>query len=944
MKFKRLASLAAAALLGLILCACAGGGSQRPEGADTAPKVQPGADQLQPEASAAREMSAQELRLAQHDMNAALLNPRYAAPQVKAQQPLKAGPRGISAAPGLESLVLPSALPSVALRDGRAARAFTEDQLIRDAADFDPLLPQQQVSTVSGEPQASFDSAADLTLPVLADCAYATYSFVLPNAAFEDIPQSIGLLWAEDETPSRFYVALSNWDTQRWDWYEGGGDSVVSLPTLYSHYRVDDGLLLALVLVADSAPRRLEFVQIGAREIKGLGGMAPETPEGQSVEAPELHFAGKAASFVSSYVLPSYYDRLGYPYDQGEQLSCTCCAVAGAENYELSRNYSPLWYPSAFDRRVSPKWIYRKTLFGNCSVGRPPEQALDLMKNTGGALERWAPFNLNCDDDWDAQVTEWDRERLKIENWRKIRSRGQSGIDEIKAYLSTYERPIIFLVTVDENFKDGDFSNNAVWTWNDWAPNVINWHTMLIVGWDDGIGAFKVRNSWGYDWGDGGECWVSYDTFKGNAWIDCFFMWDDYDEAVADWFGVNAQTAARPPANVYCSKGAFLDKIKVQWDAVPNATKYYVYRDDFNGYIAEVPAGTTVYDDMGIGDVDAHPYWVQTVVGSAEGPYSTSPAIGWKENPGGPDILNIRGDTALTAVKSGSTIKLYADLHNPSGGGGLNFNWSFPAGTVAEGDSSADAVASVTFNTAGTHACNLHLSNSFGSDDYAFSVTVLPPPQHPVANLSGPSSARKNRVVYFDASASTCDSGQSIVSYYWDFNGDGYYEEETSNPSIGHIFAFWSSYDVQVVVRDSRGLYSFWSTPLSVVVSSFDEYEDNDSSGGGLTMSKLKGYKGSIGPYSGCDDGDTTDWWVIPYHPGFTHYVKVSYDSAQISELTVKCWREDLLMYQEDICSDGVAEIYFPGTETASSLYLEVTVTGSGGADYYLSFDRFGEL
>jgi hypothetical protein len=38
-------------------------------------------------------------------------------------------------------------------------------------------------------------------------------------------------------------------------------------------------------------------------------------------------------------------------------------------------------------------------------------------------------------------------------------------------------------------------------------------HAMLVVGYDDARGAFKVINSWGQGWGEAGYGWISYDLF-----------------------------------------------------------------------------------------------------------------------------------------------------------------------------------------------------------------------------------------------------------------------------------------------------------------------------------------------------------------------------------------------------------------------------------------------
>ena len=45
-------------------------------------------------------------------------------------------------------------------------------------------------------------------------------------------------------------------------------------------------------------------------------------------------------------------------------------------------------------------------------------------------------------------------------------------------------------------------------------PNVNNiCHAILIVGYNDEIGAFKFVNSWGANWGNQGYGWLTYDYF-----------------------------------------------------------------------------------------------------------------------------------------------------------------------------------------------------------------------------------------------------------------------------------------------------------------------------------------------------------------------------------------------------------------------------------------------
>ncbi len=39
-------------------------------------------------------------------------------------------------------------------------------------------------------------------------------------------------------------------------------------------------------------------------------------------------------------------------------------------------------------------------------------------------------------------------------------------------------------------------------------------HAIVIVGWDDGLGAWRIKNSWGNGWGQSGFMWLAYGCMK----------------------------------------------------------------------------------------------------------------------------------------------------------------------------------------------------------------------------------------------------------------------------------------------------------------------------------------------------------------------------------------------------------------------------------------------
>jgi cathepsin L len=47
-------------------------------------------------------------------------------------------------------------------------------------------------------------------------------------------------------------------------------------------------------------------------------------------------------------------------------------------------------------------------------------------------------------------------------------------------------------------------------------------HAVVLVGWDDDLGAWLMKNSWGEDWGESGYCWIAYGSNRigrHTAWV-----------------------------------------------------------------------------------------------------------------------------------------------------------------------------------------------------------------------------------------------------------------------------------------------------------------------------------------------------------------------------------------------------------------------------------------
>src|SRR5207302_1739325 len=61
---------------------------------------------------------------------------------------------------------------------------------------------------------------------------------------------------------------------------------------------------------------------------------------------------------------------------------------------------------------------------------------------------------------------------------------------------------------------DDAFQNYSGGTFNARGRATDDWHSIVVVGYDDRRQAFRLMNSWGNDWGDHGFMWLSYDLVK----------------------------------------------------------------------------------------------------------------------------------------------------------------------------------------------------------------------------------------------------------------------------------------------------------------------------------------------------------------------------------------------------------------------------------------------
>lgn len=206
--------------------------------------------------------------------------------------------------------------------------------------------------------------------------------------------------------------------------------------------------------------------------------------------------------------------KLPAPGNQGKAGSCTAWAVAYA-----ARAY----YTSTLENRnihqraniVSPNYVYALAK----QVGKPPGTATECKGGSSiyGAVEvlKKGALSMNAYPYHDSDCDPPPRpEQVSVATDFRVRGfhlLDIAKIDDIKGALAQ-SQPVII------EFRDTpawhQLRGSAVFTDLTVDPAKNDWHAMTLVGFDERKRAFRVINSWGQGWGDGGYAWMGYDVFS----------------------------------------------------------------------------------------------------------------------------------------------------------------------------------------------------------------------------------------------------------------------------------------------------------------------------------------------------------------------------------------------------------------------------------------------
>ena len=219
--------------------------------------------------------------------------------------------------------------------------------------------------------------------------------------------------------------------------------------------------------------------------------------------------------------IPNSIDHSAYMPPVGNQGSIGSCVGWAVgyyyKTYQEWQDYS--WSTYDANHILSASFVYNH-INGGMDWGADFDDAFKLLCENGCANIVDMPYTSNYNL-WPSEQTYINAMKFRSDSAFYISVNNSSGLAMAKQHIANGNCAVLG-IAVYPNF---DNIQNFQYTYcnSDVYGGIRGYHAVTIVGYDDskvthdGVGAFKLVNSWGNGWGNSGYFWMSYEAVMGNV-------------------------------------------------------------------------------------------------------------------------------------------------------------------------------------------------------------------------------------------------------------------------------------------------------------------------------------------------------------------------------------------------------------------------------------------
>ena len=199
--------------------------------------------------------------------------------------------------------------------------------------------------------------------------------------------------------------------------------------------------------------------------------------------------------------------------NQGAIGSCTAHGVTAAARWHIIRQGTTYDFPMSrlqlyFDSRASESNTASDS-------GAQIRDVIKVLSQTGVGHEDLWPYDINKWAQKPVQEVYDDATQYKALSYQRV----PTTVTALKTALLS-NHPVVIGVSVYESFEGLAVEHDGIVPMPRDGEQMMGGHCMLVCGYGQKPGTFTVRNSWGEDWGDNGDCYMPEEYLGSNLGSD----------------------------------------------------------------------------------------------------------------------------------------------------------------------------------------------------------------------------------------------------------------------------------------------------------------------------------------------------------------------------------------------------------------------------------------